>query len=141
MTTRQEEVLNLSALYLHVYDKLYFFLDDPVKIFVRIQGRRKQARVVRALPPPPPPPFCVSYDVWFCLFTFHVFLTYRCSCGTMKTEFYVQPEFFSIFRGYPIQVNHSQVQQATGHCLSPGKFPYFGFDLQQIGIGYKHYNL
>ena len=36
MTTRQEEVLNLSALYLHIYDKLYFFLDDPVKIFVRI---------------------------------------------------------------------------------------------------------
>ena len=36
MATRQEEVLNLSALYLHIYDKLYFFLDDPVKIFVRI---------------------------------------------------------------------------------------------------------
>ena len=58
-------------------------------------------------PYPPPVSFCVSYNVWFCLFTFHVFLTYRCSCGTMKTEFYVQQEFFSILRGYPIQVNHS----------------------------------
>ena len=36
MTTRAAEAFNLSALYLHIYDKLYFFLDDPVKIFVRI---------------------------------------------------------------------------------------------------------
>ena len=107
MTTRQEEVLNLSALYLHIYDKLYFFLDDPVKIFVCQDIREEEASESGPRPTPPPVSFCVSYDVWFCLFTFHVFLTYRCSCGTMKTEFYVQPEFFSILRGYPIQVNHS----------------------------------
>ena len=38
----------------------------------------------------------------------------------MKTEFYFQPEFYSIFRAYPIQVNHSYVKQVTGHCLSLG---------------------
>ena len=36
MTTRLDEAFNLSPPYLHIYDKLYFFLDDLVKIFVRI---------------------------------------------------------------------------------------------------------
>ena len=36
MTTRQEEVFNISTLYLHIYDKVNFFLDDPFKIFVSI---------------------------------------------------------------------------------------------------------
>ena len=70
--------------------------------------------------PPPLVPFCFSYNVYFCLLTLNVFLTYRFSCGTMKTEFYFQPEFYSIFRAYPIQVNHSYVKQVTGHCLSLG---------------------
>ena len=39
-----------------------------------------------------PVSFCISYNVWFCLFAF-VFITYRFSCGTMKAEFYFQPEF------------------------------------------------
>ena len=39
-----------------------------------------------------PVSFCISYNVWFCLFAF-VFITYRFSFGTMKAEFYFQPEF------------------------------------------------
>ena len=35
--------------------------------------------------------FFSSYNVWFCLFAFNVFITYRLSCGTIKTEFYFQP--------------------------------------------------
>ena len=34
MTARQEEAFNLSTLYLHIHDKLYLFLVDPIKIFV-----------------------------------------------------------------------------------------------------------
>ena len=30
----------------------------------------------------------------------NVFITYCFSCGTMKTELNVQPEFYSIFRAY-----------------------------------------
>ena len=56
--------------------------------------------------PIPLVPFCFSYNVYFCLLTLNVFLTYRFSCG-MKTEFYFQPEFYSIFRAYLIHVNHS----------------------------------
>ena len=97
MTTRQEEVLNLSALYLHIYDKLYFSLMTLSRYFSGYKGGGSK-REWSAPYPPPPVSFCVSYDVWFCLFTFHVFLTYRCSCGTMKTEFYVQPEFFFYFQ-------------------------------------------
>ena len=48
--------------------------------------------------------FFFSYNVWFCLFAFNVFITYRLSCGTMKAEFYFQPE----------------VKLAAGPYLSPG---------------------
>lgn len=40
-----------------------------------------------------PVSFCISYNVWFFYLLF-VFITYRFSCGTMKAEFYFQPEFF-----------------------------------------------
>ena len=39
-----------------------------------------------------PVSFCISYNVWFFYLLF-VFITYRLSCGTMKAEFYFQPEF------------------------------------------------
>ena len=48
--------------------------------------------------------FFFSYNVWFCLFAFNVFITYRLSCGTMKAEFYFQQE----------------VKLAAGPYLSPG---------------------
>ena len=48
--------------------------------------------------------FFFSYNVWFCLFAFNVFITYRLSCGTTKAEFYFQQE----------------VKLAAGPYLSPG---------------------
>ena len=64
MTTRQEEVLNLSALYLHIYDKLYFFLDDPVKIFV-CQDIREEEASESGPRPTPPPPFLFAFLMMF----------------------------------------------------------------------------
>ena len=63
MTTRQEEVLNLSALYLHIYDKLYFFLDDPVKIFVCQDIREEEAS--ESGPRPTPPRFLFAFLMMF----------------------------------------------------------------------------
>ena len=48
--------------------------------------------------------FFFSYNVWFCLFAFNVFITYRLLCGTTKAEFYFQQE----------------VKLAAGPYLSPG---------------------
>ena len=61
MTMRQEEVLNLSALYLHIYDKLYFFLGDPVKIFVCQDIREEEASESGPRPTPPPPRFFLRF--------------------------------------------------------------------------------
>ena len=74
--------------------------------------RRKRARVVGALSPASPVSFCFSYSIWLNLFTLNVFITNRFSCGTMKTEFYFPPEFYSIFKAYPIPEN-SYVSQRS----------------------------
>ena len=85
MKTRQEEVFNISALYLHIYDKVYFFLDDLSRYLSVYKGGGSKREWSAHYPPVS---FCFSYNVSFCLLTFNVFLTYRLSCVTMTTEFY-----------------------------------------------------
>ena len=79
MKTRPEEAFNLSG-----------------------GWRKKQAGVVTI-----PPFLFVSLIMFGFVYLLFVITTYRFSCGTMKAEFYFQPEFYSIFRAYPIQVSHS----------------------------------
>ena len=74
--------------------------------------RRKRARVVGALSLASPVSFCFSYSIWLSLFALNIFITNRFSCGTMKTEFYFPPEFYSIFKAYPIPEN-SYVSQRS----------------------------
>ena len=50
--------------------------------------RKKQAGVVTI-----PPLLFVSLIMFGFVYLLFVFITYRFSCGTMKAEFYFQPEF------------------------------------------------